>query len=286
MPRSASGPRPSMRGRSCTLYVPGSARARKCTTNQPTWPGATYGVDCTATPVPSGSASAAWAPSMPRYQPAEPVLRRATTHSTVPLGVVVGYAPSDSNSAPYAPRGGTSKGAGESPAVAVAAGDARVAERSALTRASSSGDATNAMSARIPIAPASTAGGTRMRPMSRSGAEPTRSGTDIAAGHTAPTIAVMFGNVGPPRVVSFFTGRGARADEGRACDATLRSERRGAAACTATRANERTGAATRDVSAVTLAMSALTRAVMLAASDVSGDASRPRGMRARAARTS
>src|SRR6267142_4797371 len=104
-----------MRGSSCTVYVPTSDRARKCTTNQPTCPGPTYSVDCTATPLPSGSVSAACAPSLPRYQPAEPVLRSATTHSTVPFGVVVGYAPCDSNAAPYALSGGTTNGAGASP---------------------------------------------------------------------------------------------------------------------------------------------------------------------------
>src|SRR5207249_1980366 len=36
IPRSGSGPRPSMCGRSATLDVPASAGAGKCTTNQPT----------------------------------------------------------------------------------------------------------------------------------------------------------------------------------------------------------------------------------------------------------
>ena len=36
MPRSGSPPRPSMRGRKETLYVPGWDGTRKCTTNQPT----------------------------------------------------------------------------------------------------------------------------------------------------------------------------------------------------------------------------------------------------------
>src|SRR5207249_7829427 len=137
----------------------------------------------------------------------------------------------------------------------------RVAERSALTTASSSGDATNAMSATTPIATTSTAGCTRMRAMSRSGAVATRNGTDTAAGHTAPSITVMLVSVGPPRVVSFFTGRGARADGGWARDGALRSERRGATTRAAALTNERTGAATRDVSTVTRALNALTRAL-------------------------
>ena len=232
---------------------------------------------------------------MPRYQPADPVLRRATTHSIVPFGVVVGYAPCDSNAAPYAPSGGTSNGAGASATVGAALDDA-VAERSALTMASSSGDATNAMSTRIPIKPASTTGLTRMRPMSRSDADPARSGIDSTAGNTAPTLAMMVGKAAPIGAVSFFAGSATRAEAGRDRDAVLRSEGRGARAVAAALPNERTGAATRDAIAVTRvaiavtrAASALTRAasaVTRAASDVNGDVSRPRGMRARAAATS
>src|SRR5512132_2026963 len=59
--------------------------------NQPTCPGATYGVVWTATSVPSVSASAACAPATPRYHAAEPVFRSATTHSTVAFGWTVGY---------------------------------------------------------------------------------------------------------------------------------------------------------------------------------------------------
>src|SRR5919204_731661 len=51
---------------------------------------------------------------MPRYQPAEPVLRSATTHSTVVLAATVGYAACVSNEALYALSGGSSNGAGAS----------------------------------------------------------------------------------------------------------------------------------------------------------------------------
>src|SRR2546421_1301732 len=109
MPRSGSMPRPSMRGRSGTRVTPGCVGAGKCTTNQPTWPGPTYCVLCTAALVPSASAIEAWAPSIPRYQPADPVLRSAMTHSTVLFGCAVGYGACDSKAAAYALSGGTSK---------------------------------------------------------------------------------------------------------------------------------------------------------------------------------
>src|SRR5687767_11263005 len=75
--------------------------------------------------MPSAVISDACAPSMPRYQPAEPVLRSASVHSTVLLGDALGYGSCDSNAAPYAPRGGTSNAgrtsAGIAPALAVLA---------------------------------------------------------------------------------------------------------------------------------------------------------------------
>src|SRR5438132_4120072 len=117
MPRSGSDPRPSIRGRSGTRVTPGCEGAGKCTTNQPTWPGPTNGVVCTPAVVPSASASEAWAPSIPRYQPTDPVLRSATTHSTVASGCAVGYGACDSKAAAYAVSGGSSKVARCNPGV-------------------------------------------------------------------------------------------------------------------------------------------------------------------------
>src|SRR5687767_10247801 len=55
---------------------------------------------------------------MPRYQPAEPVLRSATTHSTVAFAGTVGYDACVWNAARYASSGGRSNWAGASFALA------------------------------------------------------------------------------------------------------------------------------------------------------------------------
>src|SRR5258705_3550042 len=99
---------------------------------------------------------------MPRYQPAEPVLRSATTHSTVPFGVVVGYAPCDSNAAPYALSGGTTNGAGAKAGRGLAVADADdEGPRRTSTTASSSGGRTNRTRKARPIRVARITGVTR-----------------------------------------------------------------------------------------------------------------------------
>src|SRR6202171_4500874 len=101
-----------MRGKSATAGAPGAVGARKWAMNQPTCPGATYAVVCTAASVPSVSASDACAPATPRYHPTEPVFRSATTHSTGAFGAAVGYDACVSNAARYALSGGSPKWAG------------------------------------------------------------------------------------------------------------------------------------------------------------------------------